>query len=44
VRAHEVQEIRGSSAALRAATGWKPEVPLERTLADTIAWWRAQAG
>lgn len=42
VRAHEVMEIRGSFDKLRAATGWRPQIPLERTLADTVAWWRAQ--
>ena len=36
VRAHEVHEIRGSSARLHAATGWTPEIPLEQTLADTL--------
>ena len=41
VRAHEVMEIRGSAERLRAATGWAPEIPLERTLADTVEWWRA---
>jgi GDP-4-dehydro-6-deoxy-D-mannose reductase len=35
VRAHEVMEIRGS-------TGWEPEIPLETTLADTVAWWREE--
>ena len=40
VRAHEVMEIRGDPGRLRAATGWEPEIPLERTLADTVAWWR----
>jgi GDP-4-dehydro-6-deoxy-D-mannose reductase len=40
VRAHEVMEVRGSAERLRAATGWQPEIPLERTLADTVAWWR----
>jgi GDP-4-dehydro-6-deoxy-D-mannose reductase len=40
VRAHEVLEIRGSAERLRAATGWRPEIPLERTLADTVAYWR----
>ena len=29
VRAHEVQEIRGSSARLTAATGWTPQIPLD---------------
>lgn len=25
---------------LRAATGWRPEIPLERTIAETLAYWR----
>jgi GDP-4-dehydro-6-deoxy-D-mannose reductase len=33
-------EVRGDPGRLRAATGWEPEIPLERTLADTVAWWR----
>ena len=41
VRAHEVMELRGSFERLRAATGWEPEIPLARTLSDTLAWWRA---
>ncbi len=40
VRGHEVMEVRGSPERVRAATGWAPEIPLERTLADTVAWWR----
>ena len=40
VRAHEVMEIRGSYDKLHAATGWQPSIPLEATLADTVAWWR----
>jgi GDP-4-dehydro-6-deoxy-D-mannose reductase len=38
-RANEVMEIRGSFARLHAVTGWEPEIPLEQTLADTVAWW-----
>jgi GDP-4-dehydro-6-deoxy-D-mannose reductase len=40
VRAHEVPEIRGSAARLQEATGWRPEIPLEGTLADALAAWR----
>lgn len=40
VRAHEVMEIRGDPSRLRQHTGWQPRVPLERTLADAVEWWR----
>jgi len=39
VRRHDVAEVRGDHARLTAAVGWEPEVPLEQTLADTVAWW-----
>jgi GDP-4-dehydro-6-deoxy-D-mannose reductase len=42
VRAHEVMEIRGSAERLQAATGWEPQIALEATLADSVAWWREQ--
>jgi GDP-4-dehydro-6-deoxy-D-mannose reductase len=42
VRANEVRELRGSAAALAAATGWAPAIGLEQTLADTVAWWREE--
>jgi len=42
VRAHDVMEVRGSADRLRAATGWEPRIPLEQTLADTVAWWREE--
>ena len=41
LRPHEVMELRGSYDALREATGWEPEIPLEQTLSDALAWWRA---
>ena len=41
-RAHEVMEVRGSYERLHGATGWEPEIPLEQTLADTVAWWREE--
>jgi GDP-4-dehydro-6-deoxy-D-mannose reductase len=41
LRPHEVMELRGSFDALRAATGWEPEIPLAQTLRESLAWWRA---
>jgi GDP-4-dehydro-6-deoxy-D-mannose reductase len=42
VREGEVAEIRASIDRLTDATGWSPELPLERTLADTAAWWERE--
>lgn len=41
-REGEQADLYGSPERLRAATGWTPEIPLETTLADTLAWWRAR--
>jgi GDP-4-dehydro-6-deoxy-D-mannose reductase len=30
----------GDAGRLREATGWSPEIPLERSLADVLDWWR----
>jgi GDP-4-dehydro-6-deoxy-D-mannose reductase len=32
----------GSYAALQAATGWAPEIPIARSVLDTLAYWRAE--
>ena len=40
VRGHDVLEVRGAAEKLRRATGWKPQIPLERTLADALEHWR----
>jgi GDP-4-dehydro-6-deoxy-D-mannose reductase len=40
LREHDVMEVRGSHERLTAATGWQPRIPLERTLADTVEWWK----
>jgi GDP-4-dehydro-6-deoxy-D-mannose reductase len=37
VRPAEVPRLAGDPSRLRAATGWRPEIPLEQTLADTLA-------
>ena len=44
LREREVMEIRGSHDKLTAATGWQPQIPLARTLRDTLDWWRERVG
>ena len=44
MRAHDVPEVRGSAARLREATGWQPDIPLERTVADALEDWRERLG
>jgi GDP-4-dehydro-6-deoxy-D-mannose reductase len=39
----DVPVLVGSADKLRRATGWTPEVPLDRTLDDLLDWWRAHA-
>jgi GDP-4-dehydro-6-deoxy-D-mannose reductase len=40
VRRHDVPEVRGSAERLAGASGWRPEIPLEQTIADAIDYWR----
>jgi GDP-4-dehydro-6-deoxy-D-mannose reductase len=40
LRPHEVEEIRGSAELLGSRTGWRPEIPLERTIGDAVDAWR----
>lgn len=44
LRPYDVPAVVGSCRALTDATGWRPEIPLERTLVDTYAWWSARIG
>jgi GDP-4-dehydro-6-deoxy-D-mannose reductase len=41
-RAGEAREFRGSAERIRNAAGWRPEIPLETTLRDLLAEWRAR--
>jgi GDP-4-dehydro-6-deoxy-D-mannose reductase len=41
MRPHDVPEVRGSAELLNTACGWKPEIPLVRTVADALDAWRA---
>jgi GDP-4-dehydro-6-deoxy-D-mannose reductase len=39
VRPADLPELRGDPSRLYAATGWMPEIPLDSTLADVLAYW-----
>ncbi|MCX6802577.1 MAG: GDP-mannose 4,6 dehydratase, partial [Candidatus Diapherotrites archaeon] len=40
----EVPYAVGSNAKLRKATGWKPEIKLEKTLSDLVEYWKSELG
>lgn len=41
LRPVEVPVMRGSNERLRVSTGWMPEISLDDTLRDCLAWWRS---
>ncbi len=42
MRPSDVPVLLGSAAKFRSVTGWEPEIPFDRTLADTLDYWRAR--
>ena len=40
MRPSDVPYLGGDSTKFREATGWKPEIPFERTLTDLLNYWR----
>jgi GDP-4-dehydro-6-deoxy-D-mannose reductase len=40
LRPSDTPIVRGSFARLEADTGWRPGLPIERTLSDLLAYWR----
>jgi GDP-4-dehydro-6-deoxy-D-mannose reductase len=40
LRPIDVPVLRGDPTKLRAATGWEPEISLDETLRDVLAYWR----
>jgi GDP-4-dehydro-6-deoxy-D-mannose reductase len=44
VRPVDVPVLRGDGHLIEQHTGWKPELALDDTLADVLAYWEAQAG
>lgn len=42
MRPSDVMLLLGDCSKFRADTGWKPEIPFEQTLRDTLEYWRAR--
>jgi GDP-4-dehydro-6-deoxy-D-mannose reductase len=42
LRPSDVPILIGDASKFRAATGWEPTIPFERTLADMLEHWRAR--
>jgi GDP-4-dehydro-6-deoxy-D-mannose reductase len=41
-RPAEIPILWGSNAKIRKATGWRPKIPIEKTLEDTLDYWRGK--
>jgi GDP-4-dehydro-6-deoxy-D-mannose reductase len=44
MRPSDVPILQGDSSKMRAITGWKPIIPFEQTLGDTLDFWRTRLG
>ena len=42
LRPVDVPVVRGDPSRLTTTTGWRPEIALDTTLADTLAYWREE--
>ena len=42
LRRNEIPIVTGDSSAVRRDTGWSPVIPLEQTLGDLLAYWKAR--
>ena len=40
LRGTEVEEVRGDCGKIEKAAGWRPSIPIEKTLEDMIEYWR----
>ncbi|MBV9660164.1 MAG: GDP-mannose 4,6-dehydratase [Acidimicrobiales bacterium] len=40
VRQSDIPELRGDPSRIEKATGWRPEIPLDVTLADVLRYWQ----
>ena len=44
MRPADTARLVGSNVLAEADLGWEPRIPFERTLADTLDWWRQRIG
>lgn len=44
MRPSDVPVLQGDSSSFRSLTGWKPEIPFEKTLMDLVEFWRRALG
>lgn len=42
MRPSDVEVLIGDSSSFRKRTGWKPEIPFEKTMADLLDYWRSR--
>jgi GDP-4-dehydro-6-deoxy-D-mannose reductase len=40
VRPADIPELRGDRSRIEKSTGWRPEIPLDATLADVLSFWQ----
>lgn len=43
LRPSDIPTLSGSPERIAAETGWQPRIPIERTLADLLGYWRGRA-
>ena len=44
LRPSDVRVLRGDATKIERAVGWRPSIPFEQTLADTLEYWRQRVG
>ena len=42
LRPSDVPVIQGDASRIHSELGWKPRIPVEQMLSDTLEWWRGQ--
>jgi GDP-4-dehydro-6-deoxy-D-mannose reductase len=42
LRPSDVPLLEGDASRARAEVGWSPAIPVERTISDTLDWWRSE--